>query len=147
MRSARPFLALLLATLPVAPGLAQDQAAPPPLPRVIYGAPDPSVIYGPPSAEPARRAPAAPPPPATQPAPPPAQSQGSLTYGWGPLYVPPPGSWGPPPHRDRPPRPLPPVSVPGARGGYYEPPQPPGTYIGRPPSAPGPRWGFERSRR
>ncbi|MBR0678866.1 hypothetical protein GXW74_00050 [Roseomonas eburnea] len=147
MRRASPLLPMLL--LAAGAG-AQEPNAPLPLPRVIYGAPEPNVIYGPSSAEPERAPPAAPPVarPATPPAPAP---QGSLTYGWGPAYVPPLGYWAPPPHWDRPPRPIrprPEVSVPPARGGYYEPPQPPGSYVGRPPSAPPePRWGFERPRR
>ncbi|MBR0671029.1 hypothetical protein [Neoroseomonas soli] len=143
----RPASALLLpvflAALPWAPAGAQGSDATPPLPRVVYGAPAPSVIYGPSSPAPPREIPAE-----ARPAPPPAQPETSLRYESGPAYVPPLGYWAPPPlfiHPPRHMRPLPPVSVPAARGGYYEPPQPPGTYIGRPPSAPPePQRGLER---
>lgn len=134
----------ILAGLAAAPAAAQGSGGSQPLPRVIYGTPEPSVVYGPGS-----RPPEPAPPRPTEPAParPPAPPQGSLTYQSGPAYLPPPGYWAVPPW-DRPHRPMrPPAesSVPAARGGYYEAPQPPGRYVGRPPATSlEPRGGYER---
>ena len=134
----------ILAALAAAPAAAQGTPGSPALPRVIYGTPEPSVVYGPGSRPPE---PERPRPPEPAPARPPAPPQGSLTYESGPAYLPPLGYWAVPPW-ERPHRPIrPPVesSVPAARGGYYEAPQPPGRYVGRPPAtALEPRRGYER---
>jgi hypothetical protein len=130
-----PLLALL-----ALPAAAQEAG----LPRVLYGTPAPQVFYGTPI-DPAPAPRPAPPPVAAAPLPPPPQT--SLTYQYGPAYLPPPSywnrppawgsdpSWHSPPRRIRPTPPASPRFV-SPESGYFERPLPQGTYVGRPPSAP-----------